>query len=147
MENEPSEDVFPIENGDLFHCYVSLPAGSGTHRGVCGCPSKFPMIWQPKTPNKPFFSICQASLHPPNERNSFIHSWLGVWGYVPGYVGKFLDWLRIRLRLHAPSGMKMHHVGPWRVWWHCLAHQMRSGRELWSKKGPLPALVKWAGGS
>ena len=30
MENEPSEDVFPIENGDLFHCYVSLPEGSGT---------------------------------------------------------------------------------------------------------------------
>ena len=26
MENEPVEDVFPIENG-IFHGYVSLPEG------------------------------------------------------------------------------------------------------------------------
>ena len=28
---------------------------------------------------------------PPNERNSFINRWLGVWGMFQGYVGKFLD--------------------------------------------------------
>ena len=27
IENEPFEDVFPIENG-IFHCYVSLPKGN-----------------------------------------------------------------------------------------------------------------------
>ena len=27
MENGPFEDVFPIENGYIFHCYVSLPEG------------------------------------------------------------------------------------------------------------------------
>ena len=28
MENEPFEDVFPIENGDFPASYVSLPEGS-----------------------------------------------------------------------------------------------------------------------
>ena len=27
MEHGPFEDVFPIEHGDIFHCYVSLPEG------------------------------------------------------------------------------------------------------------------------
>ena len=28
---------------------------------------------------------------PPNERNSFINCWLGVWGLLQGSVGKFLE--------------------------------------------------------
>ena len=30
-------------------------------------------------------------LSPPNERNSFINCWLGVWGMLQGSVGKVLD--------------------------------------------------------
>ena len=28
MENGPIQDVFPIENGDIPACYVSLPEGA-----------------------------------------------------------------------------------------------------------------------
>ena len=31
MENEPFEDVFPIEHGDFPACYVSLPEGIQPH--------------------------------------------------------------------------------------------------------------------
>ena len=27
MENPPSEDAFPIEHGDFFHCHVSFQGG------------------------------------------------------------------------------------------------------------------------
>ena len=27
MEDGPRKDAFPIENRDIFHCYVSLPEG------------------------------------------------------------------------------------------------------------------------
>ena len=44
-----------------------------------------------KNPTYPW-SIPQKGIpKPPNERNSFINRWLGVWGMFQGYVGKFLD--------------------------------------------------------
>ena len=35
---------------------------------------------------------------PPNERNSFINCWLGVWGMLQGSVGKFLDSLLVNFK-------------------------------------------------
>ena len=35
--NGPFEDVSPIKNGGLFHCYVSLPEGTLSQ---LGCPRK-----------------------------------------------------------------------------------------------------------
>ena len=30
MEDGPFKDAFPIENRDIFHCYVSLPEGKAS---------------------------------------------------------------------------------------------------------------------
>ena len=40
MENEPFEDVFPIERGDIPASYVSLPEGTGCG----GTPRKTNMV-------------------------------------------------------------------------------------------------------
>ena len=44
---------------------------------------------------------------PPNERNSFINRWLGVWGMFQGYVGKFLESGYLR-RLILYEGIPFH---------------------------------------
>ena len=49
----PLNDVFPIENGDLFHCYVHLPEGIVASRGLW-MPLQISHDLTTENPNKPF---------------------------------------------------------------------------------------------
>ena len=51
------------------------------------------MFLSKKTPTYPWSMPQHAPgiPKPPNERNSFINRWLGVWCMFQGYVGQFLD--------------------------------------------------------
>ena len=77
MENGSFEDIFPIENGDIPACYVSLPLGSSCEfarcvfffPGVNVLPSKLRTVSQPPGGFKTSHFFTCGEEYPPSMMN------------------------------------------------------------------------------
>ena len=75
--------------GTFWPDWCPRPVGK-IFQGICCLGVIFTASLKPKKNNIPL-AHTPGIPKPPNERNSFINRWLGVWGMFQGYVGKFLD--------------------------------------------------------
>jgi len=63
------------------------------------------MLISKKTPTYPKGAYPRNPKKKPNERNSFINCWLGVWGMFQGYVEKVLE-----IRILTPKNGKNYRI-------------------------------------